>query len=111
MPVRLSTRRQLVLSATALAALVSPDWAFAQVTVGQPAPAFSLVAADGKTVALESLWGKTVVLEWTRRHAAGPDWQGGPAVRSQDHAPYVCHQRPGNLGVPGRHRQHRQRAH
>ena len=65
MPVRLSTRRQLVLSATALAALVSPDWAFAQVTVGQPAPAFSLVAADGKTVALESLRGKTVVLEWT----------------------------------------------
>ena len=58
-------RCRLVLSATALAALVSPDWAFAQVTVGQPAPAFSLVAADGKTVALESLRGKTVVLEWT----------------------------------------------
>lgn len=60
-----STRRQVVLSVAALAALVSPGWALAQVTVGQPAPAFSLMAADGKTVVLESLRGKTVVLEWT----------------------------------------------
>ena len=60
-----TTRRKLVLSLAALAAMVSPGWTAAQVTVGQPAPAFSLVAADGKTVALESLRGKTVVLEWT----------------------------------------------
>ena len=60
-----TTRRKLVQSLAALAAIASPGWAVAQVTVGQLAPAFSLVAADGKTVALESLRGKTVVLEWT----------------------------------------------
>ena len=61
----LCTRRQWVQSVAALAVLVSPAWAAAQVAVGQAAPAFSLLAADGKTVTLESLRGKTVVLEWT----------------------------------------------
>lgn len=61
----LCTRRQLVNSVAALAVLASPGWAAAQVAVGQAAPAFSLVAADGKTVTLDSLRGKTVVLEWT----------------------------------------------
>jgi peroxiredoxin len=61
----LPTRRQFVHSVAVLAALASAGWATAQVVVGQPAPAFSLVAADGKTVTLESLRGKTVVLEWT----------------------------------------------
>lgn len=37
----------------------------AAATVGQPAPAFSGVGADGKPVSLEALRGKTVVLEWT----------------------------------------------
>jgi peroxiredoxin len=60
-----TTRRKLVQSLAAIAAMASSGWAAAQVTVGQPAPAFSLVAADGKTVALETLRGKTVVLEWT----------------------------------------------
>ena len=61
----LLTRRQMVQSFATLAVLAAPGWAGAQVAVGQPAPAFSLVAADGKTVTLESLRGKTVVLEWT----------------------------------------------
>ena len=61
----LYTRRQLVQSVAALAVLASPGWATAQVAVGQAAPAFSLLASDGKTVTLESLRGKTVVLEWT----------------------------------------------
>jgi peroxiredoxin len=51
--------------AICLSLFVLPAWVCAQVTVGQMAPAFSLVAADGKTVTLESLRGKTVVLEWT----------------------------------------------
>lgn len=59
------TRRQVFLSLPALAALASPALATAQVTVGQPAPGFSLLAADGKMVALDSLRGKIVVLEWT----------------------------------------------
>lgn len=58
-------RRQMVLSVFAIAALASPGVAVAQVTVGQAAPAFSLLAADGKVVTLDSLRGKTVVLEWT----------------------------------------------
>jgi peroxiredoxin len=36
-----------------------------QVVPGQPVPAFNLMAADGKSVSLESLRGKMVVLEWT----------------------------------------------
>ena len=61
----LCTRRRLVQSVAALAVLASSSWAMAQVAVGQPAPSFSLVAADGKAVSRESLRGKTVVLEWT----------------------------------------------
>ncbi len=56
-------RRTLGQSALALTILISPHWALAQVAVGQIAPAFSLVSADGKTVTLDSLRGKTVVLE------------------------------------------------
>lgn len=65
MPFPFFTRRQLVHSVAALAVLTSSSWAAAQVAVCQAAPAFSLVAANGKTVTLESLRGKTVVLEWT----------------------------------------------
>jgi hypothetical protein len=57
------TRRQLVQSLATLGVLAAPGWAVAQVAVGHAAPGFSLVAADGKTVTLQSLRGKTVVLE------------------------------------------------
>lgn len=39
--------------------------ALAAANVGQPAPAFTAVGADGKPLSLEALRGKTVVLEWT----------------------------------------------
>ncbi|MEQ1601880.1 MAG: redoxin domain-containing protein [Methylophilaceae bacterium] len=39
--------------------------ASAEATIGKPAPAFSGAAADGSTVNLSALKGKTVVLEWT----------------------------------------------
>ena len=39
--------------------------AMAEPAVDQPAPAFSAKTADGKTLDLASLKGKTVVLEWT----------------------------------------------
>jgi peroxiredoxin len=39
--------------------------AFASPTVDQPAPAFTATTADGKSLGLDSLKGKTVVLEWT----------------------------------------------
>jgi hypothetical protein len=42
-----------------------PLHAFATATVDQPAPAFTANTADGKTISLDSLKGKTVVLEWT----------------------------------------------
>jgi hypothetical protein len=57
-----TTRRPLLIAAVCLAAATS---AFATATVDQPAPAFSAVTADGRTVDLASLRGKTVVLEWT----------------------------------------------
>lgn len=49
----------------AFAALI-PVSAFAALpTISQPAPAFTAKTADGKTLSLDSLRGKTVVLEWT----------------------------------------------
>ena len=57
-------RRSLLVGA-AIVALVGPAHAQAQAQIDQPAPAFSVMGADGKTVTLDSLKGKTVVLEWT----------------------------------------------
>jgi peroxiredoxin len=62
----------LVLAAT----LACAGPSLAELAVGQAAPDFSLPDLDGETVALASLRGKTVVLEWinpncpvSRRHA------------------------------------------
>jgi peroxiredoxin len=59
----------LALAATALVATRTTDAAEtaapATATVGQPAPAFTLTDADGKTHSLAQYKGKTVVLEWT----------------------------------------------
>lgn len=46
-------------------ATVYSQFAIAEAIVDQPAPAFSGVTAEGGTLSLESLKGKTVVLEWT----------------------------------------------
>lgn len=43
----------------------SPIAAIASPAVDQPAPAFTATTADGKTLELNSLRGKNVVLEWT----------------------------------------------
>lgn len=56
---RLITR---TLAATTLA--LAATAAFAQATVGQPAPAFSVTDTAGKTVSLADFKGKHVVLEW-----------------------------------------------
>lgn len=47
------------------AALIAPALAHAAANVDAPAPAFSAMTADGKTVNLADFKGKTVVLEWT----------------------------------------------
>ncbi len=49
--------------ALAVAAVAAP--AFAAPTIGQPAPAFTAVDADGKARSLSEFKGRTVVLEWT----------------------------------------------
>jgi peroxiredoxin len=49
----------------AVAALLGHGPHAAAQTVGAPAPAFTLTAADGRTVSLADFKGKTVVLEWT----------------------------------------------
>ena len=54
-------RRLLMLAALACIPVTA---ASAAVTVGQPAPAFSLPGSDGKTHALADYSGKIVVLEW-----------------------------------------------
>ncbi len=58
------TRRSLLVSA-AFVALAGHAQVQAQAQIDQPAPAFSVQGADGRTVTLDSLKGKTVVLEWT----------------------------------------------
>jgi peroxiredoxin len=60
------TRRHLSLAAAA--ALLAGGGATAQgagPAIGQPAPNFSAVDADGRTRSLSQFRGKTVVLEWT----------------------------------------------
>ena len=56
-------RRLLIL--TAAAALAAPSFAAAAPNLGQPAPAFTALDADGKPRSLADFKGKTVVLEWT----------------------------------------------
>jgi len=55
-------KRQLLAAALCLSFGTA---AFAAATVDQPAPAFKATAADGSSIDLASLRGKTVVLEWT----------------------------------------------
>lgn len=55
---------RLVIALAAASALVAPA-ATAAPVLGQPAPAFSAVDANGKTRSLDEFKGKTVVLEWT----------------------------------------------
>ena len=55
--------RRIVLVAAFSAALATP--AFADPSLGQPAPAFQAVDAAGRTRSLSEFAGKTVVLEWT----------------------------------------------
>ncbi|MCL7423460.1 MAG: redoxin domain-containing protein [Methylobacter sp.] len=50
---------------TGFAFAMAATAAFAEPAVNQPAPLFSGAAADGSTVNLADLRGKTVVLEWT----------------------------------------------
>lgn len=50
---------------TAAALIVSTPTANAAVTVGAPAPDFSLTDSEGNTVALSDFAGQRVVLEWT----------------------------------------------
>ena len=60
------SRRNLSLALSA--ALLASSGAIAQATgpvIGQPAPNFSAVDADGRTRSLSQFRGKTVVLEWT----------------------------------------------
>jgi peroxiredoxin len=51
-----------LIASTALA--LACGAAFAQATVGQPAPAFTATDTSGKAVSLADFKGKTVVLEW-----------------------------------------------
>lgn len=55
--------RRVLLALAFAAAACSP--AAAAPVIGQPAPAFTAVDADGKTRSLSEFKGKTVVLEWT----------------------------------------------
>lgn len=64
MSLRPMLRLALFSSTLAFAPLIAAP-AFASATVDQPAPGFTANTADGKSLSLDSLKGKTVVLEWT----------------------------------------------
>ena len=64
MSLRPMLRLTLFSSALAFTPLFATS-AFASPPVDQPAPVFTANTADGKSVSLDSLKGKTVVLEWT----------------------------------------------
>jgi peroxiredoxin len=60
------SRRAAVLAGALLAASIGlPQAALADATPGQPAPAFELTDASGKSVTLADFKGRYVVLEWT----------------------------------------------
>jgi len=75
----MTTRRVFLASLLAMAA----GGAFAAAVIGQPAPAFSAVDTNGKTVSLADFKGKTVVLEWVnpgcpyvQKHYGAANMQG-----------------------------------
>lgn len=55
----------LKIAAASLAFVFASSQAMAEPIINKPAPAFSGIAADGSTINLTDLKGKTVVLEWT----------------------------------------------
>lgn len=55
----------LKIAAASLALVFASSHALAEPIINKPAPAFSGKAADGSTINLADLKGKTVVLEWT----------------------------------------------
>ncbi len=57
--------RKFATAASLILAFMSAQAFAADPAINQPAPAFTAKAADGSTVDLASLKGKTVVLEWT----------------------------------------------
>ena len=57
-------KRAGILGSALAAGLFTALGASAQAVIGQPAPAFTTVDADGKTVSLSDFKGKHVVLEW-----------------------------------------------
>lgn len=82
--------RRLVIALAAASALVAPA-AMAAPVLGQPAPAFSAVDANGKTRSLDEFKGKTVVLEWTnsgcpyvRKHYDSGNMQGLQGQATKD---------------------------
>jgi hypothetical protein len=56
--------RKLFAVTLAAASLIAPG-AHAAPQVGQPAPGFTATTADGRSIDLQSLRGRTVVLEWS----------------------------------------------
>ena len=58
-------RKLLQLAAVGLSLGLLPLTASANPAIGQPAPTFTATAADGSSISLAGLRGKTVVLEWT----------------------------------------------
>jgi peroxiredoxin len=98
-------RRHVIVLAAA-SALAAPA-AMATPTVGQPAPAFTAIDANGKTRSLAEFKGKTVVLEWTnegcpyvRKHYDSGNMQGLQREAAKDGAVWltIVSSAPGTQG-------------
>lgn len=60
----LTARRNVLAAGLALACATAPSLAGGSIAIGEPAPDFTLTAADGSTHSLSEYRGKFVVLEW-----------------------------------------------
>lgn len=96
-----------LIAAVLAAGLFMPLAASAAPEVGKPAPDFKAMAADGSTVELRTLRGKTVVLEWTnhdcpfvRKHYRSGNMQATQTRAAEDGALWfqVISSEPGSQG-------------
>jgi len=82
-----------------------PDIKLVDLVVGQPAPAFTLPAANGKSVSLADYKGRTVVLEWNnpgcpfvKKQYGSGNMQKAQAAAAQDGVVWLTI----NSGAPGK---------
>lgn len=101
----MSIRSLLTTTLACASLLAAPVWAAPE--IGKPAPQFKAITADGSTVDLATLRGRTVILEWTnhdcpfvRKHYDSGNMQATQAAAAEHGAAWfqVISSSPGTQG-------------